>query len=92
MKTYRLQKGFSLPKWYVWQVQVQMFCSGIHRGELVVYGLREQDYGAVGMVDPGRLQRIPVAYDPVWLNQQYLPRHMALVQRMKRGEFPDPLE
>jgi len=89
VKTYRLVNGFSVPKHYIWQVQVQMLCSGIHSAEIVAYGLREQDYAALGMVDGNRLQRIPVAFDSVWLSQCYLPRHRELVRCMGMGAFPE---
>lgn len=88
VKTYRLCNGFHPQQWHRWQVQVQMLASGIRQGEIVSYGLREEDYRVMGRVDPGRLHRQVVAYDPVWLNQEYLPRHMALVRCMENGAFP----
>lgn len=88
VKTYRLKNGFHPPKWHRWQLQVQMLCSGIRFGELVYYGLGEEDYGRVGAVDPGRLKRIPVPYDRHWAEEVYLPRHMALVRALKGREFP----
>lgn len=88
VKTYRLRKGYGNPVWHKWQVQVQMYASGIHRGEIVTYGLEESDYYRLGAVDLGRLARIEVPYDPVWLNQEYLPRHMRLIEAMRKREFP----
>lgn len=88
VKTYRLKKGWKPQKWHIWQLQVQMFCSGIPRGEIVTYGLREEDYALVGPVDPGRLQRIPVAYDPAWLDQCFLPRLRLLAAALRAGRFP----
>lgn len=88
VKTYRLRRGYNREKWHEWQLQVQMYASGIHRGELVVYGLDEADYVRMARVDPGRLRRVPVAYDIQWLERCYLPRHRALVQCLIEGRFP----
>lgn len=88
VKTYRRSKGYGNPIWHKWQVQVQMYASNIHRAEIVTYGLEDGDYYRLGEVDPGRLKRVEVVYDPVWLNQIYLPRHMQLVQAMHKREFP----
>lgn len=88
VKTYRYQPGWQVPRHYFWQVQVQMLCSGIHRAELVCYGLRPDDYRLAGSVDPARLKRINVAYDPLWLDRQYLPRHRVLAECLKRREYP----
>lgn len=88
VKTYRRKNGFHPAPWHRWQLQVQMFCSGIPRGELVYYGLGEGDYSQVGPVDGRWLQRIPVAYDRAWVEQQYLPRHMQLARYLKNREFP----
>ena len=88
VKTYRLKNGYCPQKWHLWQVQVQMYASGIRRGELVVYGLREGDYSVPGPVDMARLRRIPVAYDPAWVEGVYLPRQRVLADCLKRGEFP----
>ena len=88
VKTYRLKNGFKPNKWHIWQVQVQMLGSGIREGEILYYGLREQDYGCVGLVDPSRLHRVKVCYDPQWLQQCYLPRHRQLVKAMLGREYP----
>ena len=88
VKTYRLKNGFKPTKWHIWQVQVQMLGSGIREGEILYYGLREQDYACVGLVDPNRLHRVPVAFDPAWLNHCYLPRHRELVRAMLGREYP----
>jgi len=88
VKTYRMKNGFHGPQWHQWQVQVQMLGSGIRHGEILYYGLREQDYYSLGKVDTNRIYRLPVQFDPVWLTQKYLPRHRTLVECMERGEFP----
>ena len=88
VKTYQLCKGYAHPKWHEWQVQLQMFASGIGQGEIVAYGLQEWDYHHAGDVDPGRILRIPVTFDPVWLYQQYLPRHKRLVEFLIRRQWP----
>ena len=88
VKTYRLKNGYKPQKWHLLQVQVQMLGSGIHKGEILYYGLREQDYACVGKVDPGRLTRVSVVFDPAWLDQCYLPRHRELVRAMLGREYP----
>ena len=92
VKTYRLQNGFHPDKWHRYQVLVQMLGSGIRQGEILYYGLREQDYSCSGIVDPGRINRVPVVYDPVWLDQVYLPRHRELVRCMQARIFPPERE
>lgn len=88
VKTYRLKNGFHSPQWHQWQVQVQMLGSGIQRGEILYYGLREQDYTSVSAVDTNRIYRLPVRYDQTWLTEEYLPRHRELVRCMVNKEFP----
>ena len=88
VKTYRLKNGFHPQKWHELQVQVQMLGSGIRQGEILYYGLREQDYSCAGLVDVGRIYRVPVSFDPAWLDQSYLPRHRELVRAMLGREYP----
>lgn len=88
VKTYRLASGYRNPKAHIWQVQIQMFASGISHAEIITYGLLEEDYLHVGEVDPSRIGRIPVRLDPVWLYQEYLPRHKKLVECLIHREWP----
>lgn len=88
-KTYKLANGFTVPKKYINQVQVQMFASGIHKAEIVAYGLDEYDYdNYFNTIDPDRLQRFPVAYNDDWINSVYLPKLAYLAECLRGGVFP----
>ena len=91
VKTYQWAKGWKkTPKKYIEQVQVQMFCSKIFGADIVAYGLEEADYNNfLRELDPGRLQQIPVAYDPMWIEVAYLPKLRILADCLKRGVFPN---
>ena len=84
-----MKKWKKTPQKYINQVQVQMFASGIYRADIVAYGLEEADYdNFLRPIDPERLQEIPVAYDPKWVETVYLPKHMELCNCLMRGVFP----
>lgn len=88
-KTYQWAKGFHLTKKHTQQVQVEMYAKGIHNGCIVAYGLEEADYvDFLRPIEPGRRQVIPVAYDPVWINSEYLPRLRTLADCLKKGVLP----
>lgn len=88
-KTFKWEKGFKVPKKYMDQVQVQMFCSGIHEADIVAYGLVEEDYdNFFREIDTGRLQEHPIEYDPKWIDTVYLPKLRILADCLKRGVFP----
>ena len=90
VKTYRLAKGFKVPKKYINQVQVQMYASGIHQADIVAYGLEEADYdNFFRPIDPERIQQFPVNYDPAWIETVYLPKHMILCDCLTRGVMPN---
>ena len=89
VKTYQWEKGWKTPQKYINQVQVQMFGSKIFGADIVAYGLVEADYdNFLRELDPRRLQEIPVAYDPRWVESIYLPKHLILADCLKRGVFP----
>lgn len=88
-KTYQWAKGFKCPQKYKNQVQVQMFASQIFGADIVAYGLEEADYdNFFRVIDPRRLQQIPVEYDPKWAETVYLPKHLILAECLKKGAFP----
>ena len=90
VKTYQWAKGWKTPQKYINQVQVQMFGSKIFGADIVAYGLEEADYdNFLRPLDPGRLQQIPVTYDPKWVETVYLPKHLHLADCLKRGVFPN---
>ena len=89
VKTYKAEKGFKVPKKYLDQVMVQMYGSGIHRADIVAYGLEKEDYdNFFREVDRKRLQEFPVSYDPKWIEAVYLPKLRILAECLKKGEFP----
>lgn len=88
-KTYKYDNGFKMPQKYRNQVQVQMFATGIHRAEIVAYGLVEGDYdNYFNPIDPERLQRYLVCYDKAWIDEVYLPKLTYLAECLKEGRFP----
>ena len=90
VKTYQWAKGFKCPQKYKNQVQVQMFGSKIFEADIVAYGLEEADYdNFFRAIERKRLQEIPVAYDPKWIETVYLPKHTILADCLKRGVFPN---
>ena len=92
VKTFQWEKGFwkKTPQKYINQVQVQMFASKIYNAEIRAYGLLPEDYiNYLREVDPDRMRGIPVAYDPKWIEQVYLPKHRILADCLKRGAFPN---
>ena len=91
VKTYQWEKGWKkTPQKYINQVQVQMYASRIYGADIVAYGLVPDDYiNYLRAIDTMRLQQIPVAYDPKWIEQVYLPKHMILLDCLKRGAFPN---
>lgn len=89
-KTYKAEKGFKLPQKYINQVQVQMYATGIHKAEIVAYGLQEADYGNFFRpIDPQRLRRFEIPYDQHWIDTVYLPKLLILADCLKKGVIPD---
>lgn len=89
-KTFKAENGFKLPKKYINQVQVQMFASGIHRAEIVAYGLEEADYNNFFRpIDPRRVERYVIEYDPVWINTKFLPKLKILADCLRKGVLPN---
>ena len=88
-KTYKHENGFKMPQKYINQVQVQMYATGIHRAEIVVYGLTEGDYdNYFHPIDRDRLQRHMFFYDKKWIDGVYLPKLTYLADCLKGGRFP----
>ena len=89
-KTFINSKGFRLPKKYINQVQVQMFASGIHRAEIVAYGLEDEDYkNFFRPIDEERRHIFPISYNSDWIEKVYLPRHLILRDCLVKGVLPD---
>lgn len=88
-KTYRLEKGFKLPRKYINQVQVQMLASGLRKAKIVIYGLKEEDYDNYFLdIDPSRRDEILITYDERWVREVYLPKLKYLAECLKEGRFP----
>lgn len=91
IKTFQLEKGFEIEnhKDYINQVQVQMYCSGIHKAEIDAYGLIEKDYdNYFNEIDNQRILRFQIKYDENWVNEEYLPNLKILEECLNKGIFP----
>lgn len=94
VKTYKIANGYKNPKKYIQQTHLQLYAA--HRAgipfegvDIVTYGLDEADYdNFFRQIDPARLREIPIAYDPGWVERVYLPRHMILLDCLKKGVMP----
>jgi hypothetical protein len=87
VKTHKSEK-FTVTKAYWMQAQVEMFASG-KRLVIGSYRLLDGDYdNFFNPIDPNRLGRHFVEYDPMWVQREYMPRLIYLTQCMKEGKFP----
>jgi hypothetical protein len=80
---------FKVTKAYWQQAQVEMFAT---RKPLVIdaYRLTEADYQNFFLpIDPARLSRHPIEYDPAWVKNDYLPRLRILAKALRKGVYPD---
>lgn len=88
-KTYKLEKGFKLPKKYIYQVQVQMFASGLRKAKIIAYGLTEEDYdNFFRPIYSDRRLEFEIDYDERWINTVYLPKLRYLAECLKEGRLP----
>ncbi len=88
-KTFKLEKGFKLPKKYVNQVMVQMYATGIRRAKIIAYGLVDADYNNFfNEIDPARRLEFDIAYDEKWINNVYLPKLIYLADCLRKGIYP----
>ena len=94
VKTHGADKEFKVSKAYWQQVQVQMYAKmqeeqALPRAEIVAYGLTDEDYrNFFNPIDPARLKKYPVGYDPEFI-QQYLRRLKYLAECLRKGAWPD---
>ena len=92
IKTYNYERGFDLNhhKDYIYQVQVQMYASGIHDAEIDAYGLLEKDYdNYFNEINKERLSIHPIEYDEKWIEEEYLPKEQYLEKCLVDGTFPN---
>lgn len=95
IKTYQNVKGFDINKHkdYQQQVQVQMFASGIHKAEIVAYGLEPSDYdNYLHDIDSKRISKYEIEYDEKWIYNVYLPRFKYLEKCLIDGRYPNEKE
>lgn len=94
VKTHRADRTFKVSRAYWQQVQVQSWAKLREEGYtpravIYAYGLTEEDYrNFFREIDPGRLTEHPVAFDAVWIEEEYLPRLRYLAKTLKRGAWP----
>lgn len=94
VKTYKYEKGFTVSKAYLQQVQVQMFGKlitekAIPKCTIWAYGLLPEDYkNFFNPIDRERLKDYPIAYDAGFI-EKYLIRVKYLVSCLERGVMPD---
>lgn len=90
----RQMKEMGVTNKYIRQTHIQMFASiraGIpfEGADIVSYGLEDADYdNFFRQIDPSRVRVVPIAYDPGWVERVYLPKHMILLDCLKRGVMP----
>lgn len=88
-KTYKHENGFTMPKKYINQVQVQMFASNIHQAKIITYGLTEGDYdNYFNPIDIERRNEFDIPYNEKWITEVYMPKLMYLAECLKEGRFP----
>lgn len=88
VKTYSGDE-FKVTKGYWQQSQVEMFAAKKPL-EIVAYRLTPDDYdNFYNPIEPDRLSFHPVKYDPIWIEQEYLPRLRYLSKCLRTGMTPD---
>lgn len=89
VKTHSADKAFKVSADYRRQVNVQMWASGIHRAEIVAYGLLPEDYDNYYRdIDPRRISHHTIEYDEAFL-REYKKRVNVLCDCLNTGRFPD---
>lgn len=95
IKTYNFEKGFDIKnhKDYIYQVQVQMYVSKIHKAEIDAYGLLENDYiNFFNDIDLKRLSKYEIEYNEEWLKKEYMAKVNYLTECLIKQKFPDKEE
>ena len=89
VKTHREDLEFKVSKAYWRQAQVEMFAYGTTDLNILSYPLSPEDYkNYFREVDPVKIQRHPIEYDPCFVGR-YLVKLEYLAECMKKGVFPD---
>lgn len=80
---------FKVTRGYWQQCQVQMFAAA-KWCEIVAYKFTDEEYRNYFLpIDPQRLSFHPIAYDPGWVEREYLPRLEYLAFCLRRRLTPD---
>lgn len=80
---------FKVSRTYWQQAQVEMFAARKPL-EIVAYRLLPEDYeNFFNPIDPDRITRHPVVYDPAWIENEYLPRLRYLAICLRRRKIPN---
>jgi hypothetical protein len=89
VKTHNINKEFKISKQYWRQAQVEMYGSGIHKLNIVAYGLNDKDYqNYFNEIDKERIEFYPIEYDEKFIQDEYLPKLEKLTECLKKGEYP----
>lgn len=90
IKTHKFsEKGWKVPKEYVWQVQVQMYATGKRKACIYAYALLDDDYDNFYLpIDDTRIEEVAVEYDEQWVKKEYLPRLVYLADCLKKKKTP----
>ena len=94
IKTHKAtEKNWELPKNYWQQCQVQMFATGKHKCKLVAYPMEEENYDNFFLeVDKDKVEVFEITYDVQWVQTEYLPRLVYLVECLKKRKTPNKEE
>jgi len=89
VKTYGAEKAYKPSRAHVWQCNIQMFAAG-KWCRIDAYRMEQEDYrNYYRPIDYTRLSSHPVAYDPRWVDREFLPRLEYLAWCLERRATPD---
>lgn len=90
VKTYKFKNEFKVPLKYKQQVWVQMYATGIRNAYIIAYGLEEADYDNFYRdISPERLSWHLIEYNPIFVEQEFLPKLSYLSKCLDDGMFPN---
>ena len=89
VKTYKHDKGFTVPIKYKRQVWVQMYASKLEKAYIVAYGLVKNDYiNFFNDIDEDRISYFEVEKNDDWIEATFIPRLKYLGECYHNGMFP----
>lgn len=93
VKTHKADKPFKVSKQYWRQAQVEMFAKKTNLLYIVAYPLTDEHYRNFFIpVDRAKMELIPVEYDPVWIQREFLPKLDYVSKCIWRGKYPQEAE